>query len=145
MNLPLQINDKIIIPADQIQTSAVRSSGPGGQNVNKVATCIELRFNPSNCQLLSPPVVKRLLEAARNRLDSDGNIIVTSQKYREQYRNLMDAYDKLKIMILKALKPPKIRRPTAPTRASKERRITTKKQRGTKKANRKKPTDFDEY
>jgi ribosome-associated protein len=145
MNLPLQINDKIIIPAEEIQVSAVRSSGPGGQNVNKVATCIELRFNPANCSQLKEAVVERLLQAARNKLDAEGNIIVTSQRYREQYRNLIDAYDKLKNMILKALKPPKIRKPTKPTKASQQRRIAKKKQIGTKKANRKKPSDYDEY
>ena len=144
MNLPLQINENLVIPAEQIQVSAVRSSGPGGQNVNKVATCIELRFNPANCDQLSPAVVQRLLDAARNRLDAEGNIIVTSQKYREQYRNLIDAYDKLKIMIIKALRPPKIRKPTAPTRASKERRIGTKRKTGAKKAQRRRPIDFDE-
>lgn len=144
MNLPLQIHENLIIPADQIRVSAVRSSGPGGQNVNKVATCIELRFNPSLCNELHPAVVQRLLEAAKNRLDAEGNIIVTSQKYREQYRNLIDAYDKLKNLIIKALKPPKIRKPTAPTRAAKERRIAGKKQQGTKKANRRRPLDLDE-
>ncbi|GAB4279063.1 MAG: alternative ribosome rescue aminoacyl-tRNA hydrolase ArfB [Candidatus Rifleibacteriota bacterium] len=144
MNLPLQINDNLVIPADQIHISAVRSSGPGGQNVNKVATCIELRFNPKNCNLLKPAVVERLLFAARNRLDADGNIIVTSQKYREQYRNLIDAYDKLKAMIQKALRPPKIRKPTAPSKAAKEKRVTKKKLHGAKKAIRRKPIILDD-
>lgn len=144
MNLPIQINENLIIPAELIQVSAVRSSGPGGQNVNKVATCIELRFNPKSCDSLPEAAVQRLLEAARNRLDAEGNIIVTSQKYREQYRNLLDAYEKLKIMIIKALKPPKVRKPTAPSRAAKEKRLTGKKQHSGKKAQRRRPIDFDE-
>ncbi len=144
MNLPIQINDEIVIPAELIQVSAVRSSGPGGQNVNKVATCIELRFNPAICPQLPVHVVSRLLEAARNRLDAEGCIIVTSQKYREQYRNLLDACDKLKSMIEKALNPPAIRRPTKPTKASKAKRVATKRQNSGKKANRRRPTDYDD-
>ncbi|MEW6709725.1 MAG: alternative ribosome rescue aminoacyl-tRNA hydrolase ArfB [Candidatus Riflebacteria bacterium] len=144
MNLPLQINYEIVIPAELIEVSAVRSSGPGGQNVNKVATCIELRFNPALCPQLSADVVSRMLEAAGNRIDADGWIIITSQKHREQYRNLLDAYDKLKSMIEKALKPPKIRRPTKPTKASKAKRVASKRQNSGKKANRRRPTDYDD-
>jgi ribosome-associated protein len=139
MNLPLQINENLIIPAEQIQVSAVRSSGPGGQNVNKVSTCIELRFNPANCDLISSSLCQKLLKLAGKRTDAEGNIIVTSQRYREQYRNLIDAYDKLKKMFLKAMKPVKPRKPTKPSRAAKERRIKHKKQKGEKKANRRKP------
>lgn len=139
MNTPIIINEKITIPADQFEISAVRSSGPGGQNVNKVATCIELRFNPEKCPQLSAPVVQRLLALAGNRVDSENTIIITSQRFREQYRNLDDACDKLKEMILKALKPPRIRRPTKPTRSSVENRITKKKQTSQKKTARQKP------
>ena len=136
MNNAIIINENLTIPADQIEISAVRSSGPGGQNVNKVATCIELRFNPERCPQLSAPVINRLLALAGNRVDSENTIIITSQKYREQIRNLDDACDKLKKMILKALTPPKPRRPTRPTRASVERRIGKKKQTSEKKSQR---------
>ena len=95
MNTPLIINDYITIPSEQLEISAVRSSGPGGQNVNKVATCIELRFRPESCGQLSMPVVQRLLKIAGNRVDSENTIIITSQRYREQYRNLDDACQKL--------------------------------------------------
>ncbi|HAE41210.1 MAG TPA: aminoacyl-tRNA hydrolase [Candidatus Riflebacteria bacterium] len=139
MNNAIIINENLTIPADQIEISAVRSSGPGGQNVNKVATCIELRFNPERCPQLSAPVINRLLALAGNRVDSENTIIITSQKYREQVRNLDDACDKLKKMILKALTPPKPRRPTRPTRASVERRIGKKKQTGEKKSQRRRP------
>ena len=138
MTTPLLINDQITIPADQFEISAVRSSGPGGQNVNKVATCIELRFKPEQCAQLSTPVVQRLLKIAGNRMDSENTIIITSQRFREQYRNLDDAYEKLKDMILRALKPPRVRRATKPTRSSVEERITKKKQAGVKKSQRQK-------
>jgi ribosome-associated protein len=139
LNNAIIINENLTIPADQIEISAVRSSGPGGQNVNKVATCIELRFNPERCPQLSAPVINRLLALAGNRVDSENTIIITSQRYREQVRNLDDACDKLKKMILKALTPPKPRRPTRPTRASVERRIGKKKQTGEKKSQRRRP------
>lgn len=138
MNTSLQINDQITISSDLLEISAVRSSGPGGQNVNKVATCIELRFNPGSCPQLSLPVVQRLLKIAGNRVDSQQTIIITSQRFREQYRNLEDARNKLKEMVLKALKPPKIRRPTKPTKTSVENRISKKKLMGNKKSLRRK-------
>ncbi len=139
MNTPLIINDQITISSDQLEISAVRSSGPGGQNVNKVATCIELRFNPELCPQLSIPVVQRLLKIAGKRVDSQQTIIVTSQRFREQSRNLEDARNKLKEMILKALKPPKPRKATKPTKASVENRINKKKLTGNKKSMRRKP------
>lgn len=142
MNLPIEINENLVIPAEQIEISAVRSSGPGGQNVNKVATCIELRFNPGKSGLFSDSVLERLTVIAGNRFDSEGTLIITSQKFREQYRNLDDARNKLKEMILKALKPPRPRRPTRPTKASVEKRITRKKQTSQKKSLRQK-RDWD--
>ncbi len=138
MNRALEITSDIIIPADELEISAVRSSGPGGQNVNKVSTCIELRFNPERCGLFSTAVLTRLMALVGNRIDSEGNILITSQRYREQYRNLDDALEKLKKMILQALKPPKPRKPTRPGRAAIERRIDKKKQTGEKKARRQK-------
>ena len=138
----LVINDKITIPAEQLPVTAVRSSGPGGQNVNKVATCIELRFNPKNCQQLTETAVKKLLEANKNRLDADGSIIITSQRFREQYRNIEDAREKLRVLILESLKVKKKRRPTKPTKASVEERILSKKINSLKKASRNK--NFEE-
>lgn len=145
MNRAIIINENLTITGDQLEVSAVRSSGPGGQNVNKVATCIELRFNPERCPQLSVQVVNRLLALAGKRIDSENTIIITSQKYREQSRNLDDACDKLKTLILKALIPPKPRRPTRPTRSSIEKRIGKKKQTSEKKSQRRRPnwTDSD--
>ena len=137
----LVINEKITIPAEQMTISAVRSSGPGGQNVNKVSTCIELRFNPKKCSLLTETAVKKLLTANKNKLDADEAIIITSQRFREQYRNIEDARDKLRSMILEALKVKKKRRPTKPTKASIEDRITSKRINSQKKAARSKKFD----
>ena len=137
----LVINDKIIIPEEQMTISAVRSSGPGGQNVNKVSTCIELRFNPKNCSQLTETAINKLLTANKNKLDSEDCLIITSQKYREQYRNIEDAREKLRNMILEALKVRKKRRPTKPTKASIEERMTSKKIQSQKKASRSKKYD----
>ena len=137
----LVINGKITIPAEQMTISAVRSSGPGGQNVNKVSTCIELRFNPKECSLLTETAVNKLLTANKNKLDADEAIIITSQRFREQYRNIEDARDKLRSMILEALKVQKKRRPTKPTKASIEDRITSKRINSQKKAARSKKFD----
>ncbi len=137
----LVINERITIPADLMTVSAVRSSGPGGQNVNKVSTCIELRFNPKNCSQLSETAINKLLQANKNKLDSEGTIIITSQRFREQYRNIEDAREKLRLLVLEALKVKKKRRPTKPTKASIEDRITSKKINSQKKALRTKKFD----
>ncbi len=137
----LIINDKITIPSELIKVSAVRSSGPGGQNVNKVSTCVELRFNPKNCSQLSETAIKKLLNLYKNQLDADEAIIITSQRFREQYRNIEDAREKLRLMILESLKVKKKRRPTKPTKASIEDRISKKKIISQKKASRSKKFD----
>ena len=137
----LIVNEKITIAAELLTVNAVRSSGPGGQNVNKVSTCIELRFNPNNCAQLSEITLNKLLTANKNKLDSEGNIIITSQRFREQYRNIEDAREKLRILILEALKVKKKRRPTKPTKASVEDRILKKKIISQKKASRSKKFD----
>lgn len=138
----LFIKDGITIPSEAMEVSAVRSSGPGGQNVNKVSTCIELRFYPQKCEQLSGNVIMKLLELCKNKLDSDNAIIITSQKYREQFRNLEDARDKLKSLVLEALKVKKKRKPTKPTKSSIEERIQSKRINSLKKASRSK--NFDE-
>lgn len=134
----LVINESITIPAEQLNISAVRSSGPGGQNVNKVSTCIELRFSPKSCPQLTETCVKKLLAANKNKLDAEEALIITSQRFREQYRNIEDAREKLKNLILDALKVQKKRRPTKPTKASVEERMNSKKINSQKKAMRNK-------
>ena len=137
----LVINENITIPSEQLTISAVRSSGPGGQNVNKVSTCIELRFSPKNCPELTETAINKLLAANKNKLDSEDCLIITSQQFREQYRNIEDARNKLRNMILEALKVKKKRRPTKPTKASIEERMASKKIQSQKKASRSKKYD----
>lgn len=123
----------IVVPARDLSWTAARSSGPGGQNVNKVATKIELRFDLTRTEALSASVKARLRAAQRPRLDADGRLMVVSQATRSQTGNLEDARQRLAQMIRAALTPPKKRRPTRPTRASKERRLDSKRRQSEKK------------
>ena len=136
------INENITISADLLSISAIRSSGPGGQNVNKVSTCIELRFNLKGCPILPEKAINKIIEANRSRLDKEGSLIITSQRFREQFKNIEDAIEKLKKIILEALKEKKKRRPTKPTKASKEARIQSKKLNSQKKVMRSKDFDY---
>ncbi|MFZ2958634.1 MAG: alternative ribosome rescue aminoacyl-tRNA hydrolase ArfB [Candidatus Ozemobacteraceae bacterium] len=124
---PLIINETIVIPAADLTWVAARSSGAGGQNVNKVSSKVELRFNLETCELLSEPVRTRLRGLVKNHLDADGWLIIVSQTTRDQRRNLDIALERLRELILKALEVPKIRRPTRPTRSSQTRRLDGKR------------------
>lgn len=143
MSTPLVINDKITLPGSDLEWTAVRASGPGGQNVNKVSSKIELNFDFESTVALTDQVKERLRKAAKNTMDGEGRIQVISQKTRDQGKNLDDARDKLREMILKALVVPKKRKPTKPTKGATKRRIETKKIVSKKKAARKKPRRDD--
>ena len=129
----LDIDGKVRIPASDLTWAAVRSGGPGGQNVNKVATKVELRFDLPGTAALPGDVKARLRRLAKNRLDAEGWILLTSQATRDQKRNLEDARDKLAELIRQALKRPKRRKKTKPSRRAKERRLKEKKQTKEKK------------
>jgi ribosome-associated protein len=129
MSEDLTVTDQLILPGTDLIWTAVRSAGPGGQNVNKVSTRVELRFDLNGCAVLPVAVKDRLRHLARNRMDADGRILLTSQKTRSQEQNLADARLRLAELVLEALVPPKPRRPTRPTKGSKERRLEGKRHR----------------
>jgi ribosome-associated protein len=128
----LVVNERITLSARNLTWSAARSGGPGGQNVNKVSSKVDLRFDVESSEL-SPVVKMRLRTLARNRLDGEGFVLVTSQLTRDQKRNLEDAREKLAEMIRAALFVPKQRRPTKPSRGSVRRRLDDKQRHSAKK------------
>jgi ribosome-associated protein len=136
----IRIDELVRVPAHALHVRAVRASGPGGQNVNKVATKIDLRVDLGAVEGLSDHARARLQWLARHRLDAEGRLVVTSQVTRNQARNLEDARDKVRDLVAAALVKPRARRASRPTAASRERRLTVKKQRASVKRLRGRPT-----
>jgi len=128
--------DAIEIPEDELTERFVRAAGPGGQNVNKVASAVELRFDVVNSRALPEPVRARLLARRDRRLTSEGVLVIQANRFRDQAKNRDDARARLAELIRAATHAPKRRIATRPTRASKERRIESKKNRSTIKQTR---------
>ena len=128
--MPLRITDKVLIEDWELTEQFTRSSGPGGQNVNKVSTAVELRFEAARSPNLTEPVKRRLKRLAGRRWTTDGAVLIRVEETRHQARNREIARERLAELIAKALVTPKRRVPTKPTRGSVERRIKAKKERG---------------
>ncbi|WP_160154280.1 alternative ribosome rescue aminoacyl-tRNA hydrolase ArfB [Microbulbifer sp. ALW1] len=125
----LIISNQIQIPESEVEISAVRAQGAGGQNVNKVSSAIHLRFDIGNSSL--PEEIKqRLLNLRDQRVSSDGIVVIKAQRFRTQEKNKADALERLSLLIKGILKTPKKRLPTKPTKGSKERRLQHKSRRG---------------
>ena len=137
--MPLEITPTLLIDDAELDERFVRASGPGGQNVNKVATAVQLRFDPSRSMALAPDVRDRLRALAGSRLTSDGVIVIDARSHRTQAQNREDARLRLADLIRRALVRPKRRRKTKPTHASRQRRLETKRRRGDTKSRREKP------
>jgi ribosome-associated protein len=132
----LQISPTLAIPDQELEERFVRSSGPGGQNVNKVSTAVELRFDVANSPSLPEAVRERLLARRDRRITDEGVLVLSAQRFRTQDRNREDARERLAAVIVAALTAPKKRVATKPTKGSKERRLGAKRERSTVKRHR---------
>lgn len=137
----LRINDNISIPPGEIEISAIRSQGAGGQNVNKVSSAIHIRFNVRASTALSDEDKQQLLRVRDQRISKEGVIVIKSQRYRSQDKNRLDALEKLAVIIRKALIEKKPRKLTKPSKRSREKRLDQKVRRGRLKESRGKVSD----
>jgi ribosome-associated protein len=129
----IRINDRISLSETELQWYFVRASGPGGQSVNKVSSAVELRFDVTHTRRLNADVKSRLRRLAGNRMTGQGVLVIQAQRFRSQVRNREDALQRLVDLVRAASVSPKVRRPTAPSKASQRRRMEAKKTRAATK------------
>ena len=139
----IDVSDHLRIPASEIELSYARSGGPGGQHVNKTSSKVLLRWSPVTSEALREEDRERILEKLASRLTEDGELLVTSERNREQSRNVDDAVARFVALLREALKRQRKRRKTKPTRASQRKRLDSKKRRGDTKRRRKRPSGED--
>ena len=129
----IQVAPTVFIAESEIQLDFIRTSGPGGQNVNKVATSVQLRFDVRNSPSLNQDVKERLIKLAGSRVTEDGILLIEAKRYRTQEKNRMDALARLVSMVQQALSVPKARKKTKPPRIASANRVDAKRQRGLEK------------
>lgn len=137
----IRIGASIAIAESELSESFIRASGPGGQNVNKVSSAVQLRFDIRNAPGLPPDVRQRLERLGGGRVTLDGVLVITARAYRSQERNRQAAREALLALVRRAAEAPRTRRPTAPTHAARLRRLTEKRRRAVVKQGRTVPTD----
>ncbi len=136
MSTDLYVNARLTILAGEMDVSQARSSGPGGQNVNKVNSKVTLRFNPEKCDRIDLGWRRRLTNRFGNRITREGDLVLQSDRYRDRIRNLADVRQRLVTMLLECQSPPVPRKATRPTLGSKRRRLDAKRQQSDKKSGR---------